>query len=410
MHANSLKDNWLWLTLWAGLIVSSILSRPPLPIDETRYLSVAWEMWQSNQFLVPHINGQPYSHKPPLLFWFIQLGWWLFGVNEWSARLIAPLFGLASIFLTKRIAANLWPASPEISRVSPLILLGTGVWSIYSTLTMFDTMIVFFSLAAYFVLLLHAKKAMPYTWPLLGLILGLGLLAKGPIILVYILPPMVFAPLWQNNGNVRWWLWYGGALSALLVGCLLALTWALPAAIAGGQEYGRAIFLSQTAGRMMQSFAHQRPLYWYLLLLPLFLFPWSLWFPFWRGCKIRCDLSLRFCLCILVPAFVVLSMISGKQIHYILPLLPIVAIVLGRITNAMPAEKPYDLWVYLIFFTILAMVVFMLPFLPIQGGDVAMLKDIPLSTGIISLAAGFILIWFGSRSKVNSSCPSIISA
>ncbi|HHB76580.1 MAG TPA: glycosyltransferase, partial [Desulfobulbus sp.] len=57
-----------WIPLWLVLVITALLCRPPLPIDETRYLSVAWEMWQNHQFLVPHINGLPYSHKPPLLF------------------------------------------------------------------------------------------------------------------------------------------------------------------------------------------------------------------------------------------------------------------------------------------------------------------------------------------------------
>ena len=45
-----------------------ILLRPLLPVDETRYLTVAWEMWTSGSYIVPHLNGEPFSHKPPLLF------------------------------------------------------------------------------------------------------------------------------------------------------------------------------------------------------------------------------------------------------------------------------------------------------------------------------------------------------
>ena len=162
----------------SGLTSTAIVSRPPLPIDETRYLSVAWEMWQSDQFLVPHINGQPYSHKPPLLFWLIHFGWWIFGVSEWSARIVSPLFGLASIFLTKRIAAKLWPTSLECSRTSPFILLGMGLWSIFATLTMFDMLLVFFSLAAYLVVLSLANRTTLCSWVFLGVLMGLGVVGK----------------------------------------------------------------------------------------------------------------------------------------------------------------------------------------------------------------------------------------
>jgi len=56
------------------LLVPIVFFLQPLPIDETRYLAVAWEMRQTGEFLVPHLNGALYSQKPPLLFWLINAG------------------------------------------------------------------------------------------------------------------------------------------------------------------------------------------------------------------------------------------------------------------------------------------------------------------------------------------------
>jgi 4-amino-4-deoxy-L-arabinose transferase-like glycosyltransferase len=396
---NELRTSWHWILLCIALVVMAIWSRPPIPIDETRYLSVAWEMWQSNQFLVPHINGQPFSHKPPLLFWLMHFGWWLFGVNEWSARLTPPLFGLTCLFLTQHLAGILWPTSPNISRTSPLLLLGMGVWTIFCTLTMFDTMVVFFSLTAYLIILSCAKNPSRYSWPFLGCILGFGLLAKGPVTLVYIIPPTILAPLWITDKNFSWRRWYRGFVFALAIGILLVLLWAVPAALAGGQKYGYAIFFGQTAGRMAQSFAHQRPFYWYLLLLPLILFPWSFWLPFWRGWKIPGDQSLRFCFCILVPAFLIFSLISGKQIHYILPLLPIIAILLSRIADASSSEKLYDIWLYVLFFTVLALLLFVLPAFPVLGKDAEIVKNLSVYTRMVPLCVGLALLGFWNCRK-----------
>ena len=39
------------------------------PADEPRFGQVAREMMESGDYLVPHINGEPYKEKPPLLFW-----------------------------------------------------------------------------------------------------------------------------------------------------------------------------------------------------------------------------------------------------------------------------------------------------------------------------------------------------
>ena len=61
------RDDALPLLVAFILLVPVVLLLPPLPIDETRYLTVAWEMRRTGEFLVPHLNGLPYAHKPPLI-------------------------------------------------------------------------------------------------------------------------------------------------------------------------------------------------------------------------------------------------------------------------------------------------------------------------------------------------------
>ena len=55
----------IYIPLFLSLAVLAIALpiRPPLPVDETRYLAVAWDMWLKGNYLVPHLNGAPYSHK-----------------------------------------------------------------------------------------------------------------------------------------------------------------------------------------------------------------------------------------------------------------------------------------------------------------------------------------------------------
>jgi 4-amino-4-deoxy-L-arabinose transferase-like glycosyltransferase len=88
---------WLqWTCLWLLLVMVPLASRTFLQIDETRYVTVAWEMWLSGEWLVPILNGEVYHHKPPLLFWLIMIGWTIFGVNEWWPRLVPGFFSLGS--------------------------------------------------------------------------------------------------------------------------------------------------------------------------------------------------------------------------------------------------------------------------------------------------------------------------
>src|SRR5690606_10231823 len=139
--------------LWGGLIAVNLSTRPLIPVDETRYAAVAWEMWSRGGFLVPYLNGDSYSHKPPLLFWLMQLSWLVFGVNEWSLRLIGPRFSLGSLFLSRAIARVLWPDREQVEALAPLILLGCFFWIVFSTLTMFDMMLAFFALLGIYSLL-----------------------------------------------------------------------------------------------------------------------------------------------------------------------------------------------------------------------------------------------------------------
>ena len=115
---------WLALLAFGVVAVVGILARPVLPVDETRYLSVAWEMRAHGNWLVPHLNGAVYSHKPPLLFWLINLVWSVTGVSAFAARLVGPAFGLATIAATAGLARRLWPEDAAAGGRAALVLAG----------------------------------------------------------------------------------------------------------------------------------------------------------------------------------------------------------------------------------------------------------------------------------------------
>ena len=327
------------LALALGMLVLltgvAIVCRPMTPIDETRYVSVAWEMWLRGDFLVPFKNGAPYSHKPPLMIWMFQAGWAVFGVNEWWPRLVSPLFSAGGLLLTMALARRLWPQRAGVDGQAVVILASCLLWTIFSTSAMFDVLLAFFTLIGMHGTLLAADGKARRGFALLGLAIGLGVLAKGPVILLHILPAAVLAPWWnRDHPGLRWSRWYGGILLAVLLGAAIALAWAIPAGMAGGEAYRRAIFWGQTADRMVQSFAHRRPLWWYLPLLPLIFFPWFVWPGLWRAAgqfaRQGLDRGGRFCLAWLLPVFVAFSFISGKQPHYLIPIFPAFALLAAR--------------------------------------------------------------------------------
>jgi len=323
------------LLLWIFLVVLGLNGRSYFPIDETRYVTVAWNMWLNGDYLVPYLNGVAYSHKPPLLFWLINLGWKVFGVNDWWPRLVPSLFALASVFVTRNIAGRLWPGQINIKNNASLILISSGLWVAYSTALMFDMLIAFFTVLGVWGMLIAAQDRGIKGWILLALAIGGGLLAKGPTILLQLLPLALLAHWWNADNKPNAKSWYLPLFCSVLGGVAIALVWAIPAGIHGGSVYQHAIFWGQTADRMVDSFAHKRPFWWYLVLMPLLFFPWLLWGAFWKGLfkHNSADSGIRFCVAWALPVYVAFSFISGKQVHYVLPIFPAIALMVAIYTS-----------------------------------------------------------------------------
>lgn len=313
-----------WVLVLALPAALALFLRPLIPPVETRYINVAWEMWSQGHFLVPVLNTATYADKPPLFFWMIHAGWALFGVNEWWPRLIPALLALLNTALVGVLAARLWPGAPQLRQLAVWMMAGTLAWMMFGVALMFDMLLTSCVLLGLIGLVQAATTGSWRGHALLALAIALGILAKGPVILLHLLPAAVAAPLLLAPGSDRR-RWYRHVAMAVLAGLLLAGLWVLPAALLGGDAYREKILWTQTAGRVTDSFAHRRPWWFYFLVLPLLALPWCIWPRVWSGAYrllAAGDRSLRFLLCGFVPVFIGFSVISGKQIHYLLPWLP----------------------------------------------------------------------------------------
>ncbi|MEO7917116.1 MAG: glycosyltransferase family 39 protein [Dokdonella sp.] len=322
-------ENPLAIALLFLLPIALLL--PPLPIDETRYLAVAWEMRQSGNFLVPHLNGELYSQKPPLLFWLINASWTLTGLHGWSARLVTLASSLLSLFLIGRIALRLG-GDRDAARCAQWVLLGIGHFAIFANAIMFDIVLTTCVLIALYGVLDLADDRRSRGVLIAGLGIGLGVLTKGPVILLDVGFAAATAPWWHAGVAARKGRYFGALGIAVLLGAAIGLAWAIPAAIVGGDVYANAIFLKQTVGRVTSSFAHRRPFWWYAWLLPLMLMPWLLvlrgrWSELRQ--RFKAEPALGLALLWTMPTVLVFSLVSGKQGHYLLPILPGFALALG---------------------------------------------------------------------------------
>lgn len=323
----------LAIAIWAVLVVVGLVLRPPLPVDETRYLAVAWEMWSGGHYLVPHLNGVPYHHKPPLLFWLMNLGWAVFGVSETWGRLVAPLFALGCLVLTARLAYHLFPKYPAVVGAAPLALAGAFLFTVFTSFTYFDTMVTFFTLLGLLGIWRAAEGKPRWGWGLFAVALGLGVLSKGPVQLLNLTPAALLAPWWAPQRPASWRHWYGEFAFAVVAGAVIALAWAIPAAIAGGSDFAYMLFIGQTSERVVDALWHERPWWWYVPVSFVLIFPWLWWPAFWRSLLVRGverEPGVRFCIATVVPVFVAFSAISGKQPHYLLPMIAVFVLLLAR--------------------------------------------------------------------------------
>ncbi len=344
-----LRSVWPWLPLWTLVALLAIFSHGPMPLYSTRTLAVAWDMWSHGHWLVPHINGQPYSEKAPLLFWLIHAGWFVFGVSDVWPRVLEVLIGGTQLVLISVLARRLFPQRPWMTRAVPWMLLAFAYAFLFGLQIMYDVLLAVWALAALLCLTPKPQRAEP-RWLLFGLCIGLGLLTKGPVMLLHVIFPWLLGPLWSDWARQHRARWYGRGALALLLGGAILLAWALPAGFAGGEAYRQRLFFTQTAGRVVDRLArgknlqnHAEPFWFYLLWLPVLLFPFSGWPRMWAaiaGLRRPLDAGLRFVLCWLLPSLVVFSLISGKQLYYPLPELAGVALLMGGAIAVLRERRP----------------------------------------------------------------------
>jgi 4-amino-4-deoxy-L-arabinose transferase-like glycosyltransferase len=263
------------------LFAAALALRPLIPVGETRYMTVAWEMHLRGDWFAPlTLNFEPYHHKPPLLFWMIDAGWAVFCFSRWAAMVPIGLMAVACVVLTARIAKLV---SPDDGRAA-LITAASAPMIIYGTTVMFDITLTACLLAAVLFVLRFARDGRIGNAVAAGLALGMGVLTKGPVAYVYVMPLMLLAPWWTIL-PCKPRRWYVVSAGIAILGLVPVALWIIPVALRTDGEFLVWLLWNQTAGRIAGNFgeAHVRPFYYYLPMIPALFLPWALLPAFWRG-------------------------------------------------------------------------------------------------------------------------------
>jgi len=316
--------------------------------DEGFYANVAQGMAASGDWWIPRLNGEPFLDKPPLNYWSMAAGLELFGHDEWALRSGHALSLVATAILVGLLAGRLWGrrSGPLAVAVYALMLAPFVAANVLTP----DTLLTFWVSAAFYLYWraradLGAGRRAGRWIVLLGLAAGGGFLAKGPAMLIFLLPIGAHALV---AGGWRDWLRPASAVAALLAialggGWYLLIVERLPGAAA-------YVFDNQVAGRLWS--AHYRRngdlLGSFRVYLPMLLvggLPWSLVWPswlwrarrrlrnddWWRGLRHRPAALLIACW-ILLP-LVVLAVARSRLPLYALPVMPALALATTRLLN-----------------------------------------------------------------------------
>jgi dolichol-phosphate mannosyltransferase len=171
------------------------------------------------------------------------------------------------------------------------------------------------------------------SWLVSAAACGLGLLAKGPVALVVVAPP-ILAYRWLDPRCPRFG-WRGAA--AYLAGTLaVAGPWYV-ALIAQEPRFAGSFFWTHNVVRFVAPFDHQEPFWFHLPLLLLGMLPWTLLLPGLvrflarRSARTaeRRPPALGFCLLAFLWGVAFFSASGCKRATYILPALPPLALALG---------------------------------------------------------------------------------
>jgi 4-amino-4-deoxy-L-arabinose transferase-like glycosyltransferase len=268
-----------WILVAIRMYFNGVL--PLMDKTEARYGEIARLMSETGNWITPQIDyGLPFWAKPPLSTWASALSISLFGSSEFFVRFpYLIVMVLLAIFIGKyrkeMIQSVYFPG---------IILLTIPEFYLHAGVVSTDTFLCFsIALTMFGFWEAMQKKANTYWKYLFFAGIGIGLLAKGPIIGILTLPPILLWALITNNIKKMWFQfpWIGG-ISLLLA---ISLPWYLLAELrtAGfidyfivGEHFER-YFNSEWKGDKY-GFPKQQPLGMAWIFLIVFLLPWTLAF------------------------------------------------------------------------------------------------------------------------------------
>ncbi len=321
----------LVLVAYAIVLFTGTGRVPIFILDEAKNATCAYEMLDNKDWIVPKFNGQLRTDKPPLHYYFMSLGYTLFGKTPFAARFFSVLFGL--LLLVTLYYYTLRNTDKRTALVSALILGGSLHLSLEYHLAVPDPYLIFFMSLGMLCFYDYMNHNRTREWVLMILGFALGTLAKGPVALL--LPGLI---------GLLYMVWTGGSflnklrslkpIRAILLYGLIAVPWFLAVHYQTDGAWTQGFFMDHNLGRFTNEMEGHGGFFLLPVLIALLgLLPFS-WFVV-KVFRSKPWLERNSLVCFAFIASVVILLffsLSNTQLpNYILPAYPMLAIVLGSV-------------------------------------------------------------------------------
>jgi 4-amino-4-deoxy-L-arabinose transferase-like glycosyltransferase len=325
------------LALVAALLVFRLGATPLVGPDEPRYTRVAIEMHRAGEWVTPTLAGEPWLEKPPLFYWAAGAAFSLLGETEAAARVPSVLAAVLLVFATALVGARLHGSAAGLHAgfAAGLSLLPFAYGHAASMdMLLAATVTVAIGLVALRLLGIAGRLSIVFA----AAFAGLAVLAKGPLGLL--LPGLVV------GGYVlatREWRWLRELVSPLAVTAfvVVAAPWYVAIFLDQGRHFLDVFILHHNVQRFTSTVHnHPGPFWYYVPVLVAGLFPWSgLTVPaVWRTSPRESRADLFVLLWLLLPLGF-FSLAGSKLPGYILPCVPPLAILVGRLADRLVRER-----------------------------------------------------------------------
>jgi len=358
------KDRYLYLgvLLVAAAVYLGCIVSPPSLMDDVDAVQaqIARNMLTSGDWVTARLDGVVYLEKAPLVYWAIAVGYSIFGVHDWVARIPIALSAIALCWLTAAFGA--WAFGRRAGFYAGLCMASCIGLFLFTRILIPDVMLTFTVALGMWAFLraLDEDEPHPRFWAfVLAANLGLGLLLKSLIGVLFPLAAGVIY-LWCTHQLFSANAWrrlrpFSGALIVLLI----AAPWHILATLrnppyfaftlhSGPGEYHGFFWFFFINEQLLRFLNLRYPrdydtvprLYFWLFHL-MWLFPWSMYFPAIARLSFKAeDRAGRTRLLALSWAGFVLVFFtfSTTQEYYSMPCYPALALLLG---SAMAMENKW---------------------------------------------------------------------